>query len=388
MTAPRFNPHLLEVPLYIAGKSIDEVKEELGLAAVVKLASNESPIGPSPLAIQAAQRLLAEAHHYPGVADCNLRRKLAARLGYGLAEDNILLANGGTDALRMITQAFVFDGGNTVMSQVTFPMYRILTVAFGGTPKIVAPSPDYGHDLATMAGQLDEDTRIVFLCSPNNPTGDILTQAQVDHFLAAVPEHVVVVFDESYYDYVADPRYAQSLSSVEAGRNVLVLRSFSKSAGLANLRVGYVIGPAVLVEYIRHTRLPFHVGDIALAAASASLDDTEYHRQGRQAVLEGRAYLLAALRQLKLCCLPSQANFVTILDPPLEVTTLVQALLRKGIIVRPLDAFGLPNGIRVSVGTQADNEKFIQALANALPEATYSGSGLLSDQVHEWEAST
>lgn len=365
---PRFNPHLLEVPLYIAGKSIDEVKEELGLAEIVKLASNENLIGPSPLAVQAAQRLLAEAHHYPGVLDRDLRRKLAAQLGHGLTEECILLGNGGTDALRMITQAFVFDGGNTVMSRVTFPMYRILTGAFGGRPKIVAPLPDYGHDLATMAGQIDEDTRIVFLCSPNNPTGDILTQARVDQFLAAMPEHVVVVFDESYCDYVADPCYAQSLSAVEAGRNVLIVRSFSKSAGLANLRVGYIVGPAVLIEYIRHTRLPFHVGDIALAAASASLDDTEYHRQGRRAVLEGRAYLLAALRQLNLCCLPSQANFITILDPPLEVTTLVQALLRQGIIVRPLDTFGLPNGIRVSVGTRPANEKFIEVLQKVLKE--------------------
>jgi histidinol-phosphate aminotransferase len=373
MTTLRLNPHLLEVPLYVAGKSIDEVKEALGLEEVIKLASNESPIGPSPLAIQAAQRMLAEAHHYPGVAERDLRRKLAARLGHGMTEENILLANGGTDALRIMTQAFVFDGGNAIMSRVTFPMYRILTAAFGGQAKIVAPLPDYRHDLAAMAGQIDKETRIIFLCSPNNPTGDIITQEEADRFLAEVPEHVPVVFDESYCDFVTDPCYAESLGYVAAGRNVLVVRSFSKSAGLANLRIGYVVGPAGLIEYLRHACLPFHVGDVALAAASASLDDGEYHRCGYDVTLAGRAYLLAALDRLHLCCLPSQANFVTIVDPPLPAAALADALLRWGIIVRPMAAFGLPNAIRVSVGTRPDNEKFIGALREVLAAHGYGG---------------
>jgi histidinol-phosphate aminotransferase len=355
----------------VAGKSIDEVKEALGLEEVIKLGSNESPIGPSPLAVEAAEQMLAEAHHYPGVVDRDLRRKLASQLGYGLGEENILLANGGTDALRIVTQAFVFDGGNTVMSQVTFPMYRILTAAFGGQARIVPPLPDYRHDLEAMAGQIDHDTRIIFLCSPNNPSGDIITQAEANRFLAAVPEHVLVLFDESYCDFVTDPCYAESLVYVAARRNVLVVRSFSKSAGLANLRVGYLIGPADLVSYLRHACLPFHVGDIALAAAAASLDDTEYHCRGRQVALEGRAYLQAALSRLHLCCLPSQANFVTIVEPPLPAAVLADALLRRGMIVRPMAAFGLPNGLRVTVGTQADNEKFIHALRDELAAHGY-----------------
>jgi histidinol-phosphate aminotransferase len=368
MTEPRFDPNLLQVPLYVAGKAVDEVKMELGLAEIIKLASNESPIGPSPLAIQAAQQALLNAHRYPGVADRELRQKLATRLGHGLTVDNFLLANGGTDALRLVTQAFVFDGGNTIMSRITFPMYPILTLAFGGTPKIVTPLPGYGHDLAAMAGQIDEDTRLVFLCSPNNPTGDILTQAQMDAFLSAVPRQVVVVLDESYRDFVTNPDYANGLAFVAEGHNVLLVHSFSKSAGLANLRVGYLVGPANLIEYVRRARLPFHVGDIALAAAAASLDDTEYHRRNRQAVLAGRDYLYAALRQLDLCCCPSQANFVTIIDPPLPAVELSERLLRRGIIVRTMKAFGMPNAIRVSVGSRVANEKFIAALTLELAE--------------------
>jgi histidinol-phosphate aminotransferase len=188
-----------------------------------------------------------------------------------------------------------------------------------------------------------------------------------------VPEHVPVVFDESYCDFVTDPCYAESLGYVAAGRNVLVVRSFSKSAGLANLRIGYVVGPAGLIEYLRHACLPFHVGDVALAAASASLDDGEYHRCGYDVTLAGRAYLLAALDRLHLCCLPSQANFVTIVDPPLPAAALADALLRWGIIVRPMAAFGLPNAIRVSVGTRPDNEKFIGALREVLAAHGYGG---------------
>lgn len=366
MSGPLFNPLLLEVPLYIAGKSAEEAKEELGIE-VTKLASNESPVGPSPMALEAGRSMLHNAHRYPGVSERDLRRKLAPRLDPALTEHNIVVGNGGTDVLRMITQAFVFNGGNTVMSQATFPMYRIFTTTFGGTPRQVENTPDYRQDLSAMADHIDGDTRLVYLCSPNNPTGQIITQAEADDFVARVPEHVVVIFDESYHDFVTDPRYAQSVAYVKDGLNVLVVRSFSKSSGLANLRVGYLIGPVELADYVRHAQLPFNTSAVALAAAAASLDDETYLARNRQAVIEGREYLYSSLRKMNFDCLPSQANFVTVLDSP-NATALVEALLPRGFIVREMANFGTPNGFRVSVGSMEENQHFIEALSKILDE--------------------
>jgi histidinol-phosphate aminotransferase len=374
MTEPRFNPNLLKVPLYIAGRSIEDVKDEYRLEAVTKLASNESPVGPSPLAVQAAQEIVHKAHRYPGISERDLCRKLADIHRSDLDQGNFLIGNGGTDVLRMITQAFVFDGGNTVMSHTTFPMYRILTAMFGGEPRRVPQTPDNRQDLEGMRAHIDSDTRLVYLCSPNNPTGNIITRKEAAAFMADVPEHVVVLFDESYIDYVDHPDHADSLEFVRQGRNVVSVRSFSKTAGLANLRIGYLIGPFKLVEYIRHARLPFHTGDIAIGAAAASLDDRDFYHRSRQAVLEGRDFLYQSISDLDLICLPSQANFVTILDPPLDPPTLTEALLRKGFIVRSMEAFGLPEGVRVSIGSPADNMKFINALKEVLVEKVRVGS--------------
>jgi len=362
MSGPRFNPHLLKVPVYRPGRSEEEVKETLGLDEVTKLASNESPIGPSPKAVAAAQQMLLQAHRYPGVGEQRLRQKLAETIDPALNEENFITGNGGTQVLHLIAQAFVFDGGNCVMSRATFPMYRISTTAFGGTSRQIEPTKAYAHDLAAMAEHIDDDTRLVYLCSPNNPIGNIISQAEADAFMARLPEHVVVIFDESYHDFVTDPDYADSLAYVKKGRNVLILRSFSKSAGLANMRVGYAIGPTTLTDYVRRAQLPFHTSDIVLAAAAASLDDSAFLERSRQAVIAGREQLYTALCEMGLCCFPSQANFLAIIDPPVEPVVLTEALLQKGYIVRPMAAFGMPNAFRVSVGSHAENEGFIAAL--------------------------
>ena len=372
------NPALLEVPLYIGGKSVEEVKEELGLERVVKLASNESPAGPSPLAIEAIKSALAEAHRYPGMADRDLRRKLAEYHQHALDEQNFVIGNGGTDVLRMLTQAFVFRGGNTIMSRATFPMYHILTTACGGTPRFVDPTPDYRHDLAAMLEQIDHDTRIIFLCSPNNPTGTVLSQSETEWFLERVPPEVVVVFDEAYADFVDAGDYADSLSFVADGRNVLTVRSFSKSAGLANLRVGYLIGHSEIADYVRHTQMPFHSSGIALRAAMASIADEEYRAACRRVVRKGREYLYSEISALQLECLPSQANFVCIVNLPLEASDMVDALLRRGYIVRAMSLFGMPEAVRVSVGTREQNEGFVAALAAVLAEARVAAEALAS----------
>ena len=368
MTALQLNPNLLKVPLYIAGKSVEEVQEELGLDEVIKLGSNENPLGPSPLAVQAAHAALSEAHRYPNYWDKALRRKLAATIDPSFDQSYILTGNGACDILRMVTQACMGEGGQTVTASATFPMYAILTTMFGGCTVELALTADHRFDLPAVLRSVTPATRLIFLCTPNNPTGTIITQAEADAFMAQVPEHVVVVFDESYGDFVADAQHVDSIRYIKAGRSVVTVRSFSKKAGLANLRVGYAIARPDLIEYLHHTQLPFNTGSVPLAAAAASLDDHEYQRRSTQLVRQEREYLYAAFDALDLAYVRSHANFVLILDPPLAPKNLVDACLRAGIIVRWAGSFGMPNGVRVTVGTRAENERFIQALRHVLDE--------------------
>lgn len=366
MTTLQLNPHLLKVPLYIAGKSIEEVQEELGLDEVVKLGSNENPLGPSPLAVQAAQQALDEAHRYPGYWEKALRRKLAATIDPALTEANFLIGNGGCDVLRMVTHAFMCEGGETITASATFPMFSILTTMFGGRTVGIPITPDYRIDLAAILHAITPATRLIFVCTPNNPTGAIITQREADVFIEQVPEHVIVVFDESYADFVIDPEHVNSVRYVKAGRNVIAARSFSKKAGLANLRVGYAIARPDVIEYLHHAQMPFNTGSISLAAAAASLDDHDYQRRSFRLVQEGREYLYTAFDELDLTYLRSHANFVLMLDLPIDAKALADACLRKGVIVRWAGSMGLPDAVRVTVGTREQNEVFIGALREVL----------------------
>ncbi len=371
MAELQLNPNLLKVPLYIAGKSVEEVQEEYGLEDVVKLGSNESPLGPSPLALAALQRLLSEAHRYPGIADRDLRRRLGPLAHPGFDEHYVITGNGATDVIRMISQAFMFDGGELVTCRLTFPMYPICATMFGGTPVLVPPTPDLRYDLPAMAERLGEATRLIFICTPNNPTGLICNRAEVDEFLSRLPEHVVVAFDESYRDFIEDGDCPDPVEYVAAGRNVIVVRSFSKSAGLANLRVGYAVARPDIVEYLCHTQLPFNTGALALAAAHASLDDCEHFERSRRLVSAEREFLYATLDSLDMAYVRSQANFVLITDLPMEARVLGERLIRRGIIVRPMTGWGLPRAIRVTIGTREQNERLVAALGAVLEEQTW-----------------
>lgn len=360
------NPHLLAVPLYIAGKSPEEVQEELGLDGALKLASNENPLGPSPKAIAALQAGLGEAHRYPGVAEREMRRKLANYHGGGLAPENFIIGNGATDVLRMVAQAFIFDGGGAVASAVTFPLYSLVTTMFGGTAVAVPPCPDLSYDLQAMARACTQETRLAWLCSPNNPTGLALNRQEADAFVAALPEHTVAVFDESYSDYVDDENAADSLEYVRQGLNVIVVRSFSKTAGLANLRVGYGVARADLIEYLQHTVLPFNSGALVIKAAIASLDDHEYREKCRELVLREREYVRAGLLEIGFKCPPSQANFILVPGVPGGGMAFSERLLTRGMIVRPMGSFGLPDAIRVSVSRRAENQRFLETMTELL----------------------
>lgn len=367
------NPHLLQVPLYIAGKSAEEARRELGLEDVIKLASNENPLGPSPRALEALSQALAEIHRYPGVAEIDLRRRLAIHHGGGLTEDHFLIGNGATDILRIVAQSFIFDGGEGVFPRVSFPMYRIYTTMYGGKPVPVDPLPGLGIDLEAMADAVTPGTRLVWLCSPNNPTGLALEHTAVEAFVRRMPKPVVVVLDESYVDFVTQPHAVDSLALVRAGLRVICVRSFSKSAGLANLRVGYAVARPDVITYVLHAVPPFNTGAPVALAAMASLDDHDYHQRSRALVSQERAYLAEGLVAAGLTPLPSQANFLLVPDVP-KGEAVVQGLLRRGVIVRPMGAFGLPRGLRVSVGLRRHNERFLTALAEVLA-GTRSGAG-------------
>jgi histidinol-phosphate aminotransferase len=366
----RLNPNLLTVPLYIAGKPIEEVQEEYGLSQVIKLASNEIPIGPSPLAMEAYQGALKDAHRYPGTGDKHLRRKLAesynARCDASFAEDNFLTGNGLGDVLRMIAESFIVGGGETIICNPTFPLYPVLTFRFGGKPVFV-PHRNYHYDLAAMLDVISPDTRLIFICNPNNPTGTLVTNEEVGAFMARVPPSVVVVFDESYSELVDDLDYSNVVEYVKEGRDqVLLLRGFSKIYGMANLRIGYALGTRAMIEYLHHAQIVFNTGDPVFYAAMAALDDHDHIARVRQLIAEEKPFLYNGLAQLDLTCVPTQANFILLVNLPRDVKSIYEGLLRCGVIVRPAAAFGLPDAIRVTIGTHEENEKFLGALAQVL----------------------
>ena len=369
MTHLQLNPHLLKVPLYIAGKSIEEVQEELGLAEVVKLGSNENPLGPSQMAIEAAERMLSEAHRYPNYWEKILRRKLGPTIDPAFTEANILIGNGGCDVLRMIAHAFMTEGGEAITADATFPMFAILTTMFGGRTIETPITPDYRFDLPAILNAITANTRLIFLCTPNNPTGTILKQCAADEFIASVPEHVVIVFDESYLGFATDPDHVDSIKYIKQGRNVIALRSFSKKAGLANMRVGYAVGRPDLIEYLHHAQMPFNTGSVSLAAAVASLDDEDYERRSAQLVAAEREYLYQSFDALDLEYVDSQANFVLLPKLPMNAKALVDAVLRQGVIIRWAGSMGLPDAVRVTVGTHAQNEQFVGVLRAVLEAA-------------------
>jgi histidinol-phosphate aminotransferase len=366
MKALKLDPHLLKVPLYVAGKSEEEVQEELGLQDVVKLASNENPLGPSPKAVAALHESLQHAHRYPGIAERELRRRLAEAHGKGFTDKHFIIGNGGTDVLRMIAQAFIFDFGESVMGSVTFPLYSLLTTMFGGTSIQVDPSDGYALDLPAMADAVGSNTRLIWICTPNNPSGMIIKQREADALLDRLPDHVVVVFDESYCDYASDRSAFDSTQYVLQGRPVVVVRSFSKSSGLANLRVGYGIAHPELIEYLLHTVLPFNTGAPVIQAAMASMGDVEFQERSRKLVEEERDFLFTRLDAMGLNSHPSQANFIFVTDVPGGGQEFARMMLRTGVIVRPMDGFGEPNGIRVTVGLREQNEQLLKAVSEVL----------------------
>jgi len=346
---------------YEPGKPIEEVEREYGIANSIKLASNENPLGPSPKALAAVREKLAQLNLYPD-GDCfYLKRGLALKLG--VAPETLIFGNGSNEIIELAARTFLRPGDEAVMAEQAFVVYQLIVQAVGAKSKAV-PLRDYTHDLAAIADAITPSTRLVFLANPNNPTGTIFRRAHWENFLARVSQHVLVIVDEAYFEYVQDPDYPNSLSYHESGRAILTLRTFSKLYGLAGLRIGYGVGPKEIVAMMQRLRQPFNVNAPAQWAALAALDDGEHVRNSLAVNRDGLEYLESELKKLRLEFVPSQGNFILIrVGKGQEV---FQQLLRLGVIVRPMGGYRFPEHVRVTVGTKDENQKFIEALRRVI----------------------
>jgi histidinol-phosphate aminotransferase len=352
---------------YQPGKPITELAREMGLdeANIVKLASNENPLGISPRARAAIEAALPELARYPDGFD--LARALSRKLGVGI--EGIVLGNGSNDVLEMVASAFLAPGRSAVYSRHAFAVYPLATQARGAKGIVVA-TRDYGHDLPAMLAAIEPETRVVFTANPNNPTGTLFGGSEIDAFLAGVPRDVVVVLDEAYNEYLPAAAHYDSVQLLGRYRNLVITRTFSKAYGLAGLRVGYALCDPSIADLLNRVRHPFNVNNLALVGAIAALDDEPFLRRSHELNLAGMRQLTAGFGRLGLKWIPSYANFVAVEIPRKDAASqagvVYQALLREGVIVRPVAGYALPDHLRVTIGLPEENERFLAALAAAL----------------------
>jgi histidinol-phosphate aminotransferase len=361
------NPALHRLPVYQPGRPIEEVARELGLPAdqIIKLASNENPLGPSPAAIAAMQEAIARVHLYPDGNAFYLRQRLAARLD--LQPGNLLLGNGSNEIIEFVGHALLAPGAEVVVSQYCFAVYPIVAHLFGAR-LVTVPARDLGHDLPAMRRAITSRTRVVFVANPNNPTGTVAPRQELLDLVANIPPHALLVLDEAYVEFLDDPTDLLPLIREGGPRNLLLMRTFSKIYGLAGLRVGYGIGTAPLIAGLEKVRQPFNLNAVAQAGALAALDDEVHLRETREANRRGLAVLEAGLDALGLPFVPSHANFILVRVG--DGARVCSDLQRRGIITRPLDGYDLPEWIRITVGTERENRLCLEALRDVIHAAS------------------
>ncbi|MGH7779717.1 MAG: histidinol-phosphate transaminase [Candidatus Binataceae bacterium] len=347
---------------YEPGKPIEELRRELGIGEPIKLASNENPLGPSPRAVAAIKGALAELNRYPDGASYELRKKIAAR--HRVAPEQIFAAGGSVEVLNLLAFLFIRPGLNSVFSEHAFAIYPLATLAAGGSFKAVPASDGYAHDLDAIASAIDANTRIVFLGNPNNPTGTIYRRAEWKRFLARAPEHVVIVADEAYFEFVRDPEYPDSLEDHDGSRLIVTMRTFSKIFGLAGLRAGYAVAHPDIVRLLNNVRQPFNVTSLAQVAVLAAMDDTAHIERTLRVNAQGMEYLEAEFRRIGVSFVPSHANFI--LTEVGDGRAVYDALLRKGVIVRPMNGYGYPRHLRISVGLPEENRRLVEVLEQVI----------------------
>lgn len=354
---------------YQPGKPESELRREYGLNDIIKLASNENPLGPSPKALAAVQEALSQLARYPDGNGFDLKAALSKRLQVPMTA--LTLGNGSNDVLELVARAFLTPEHEAIFSEHAFAVYPIVTQAVGATARVAKANPakhemPYGHDLSAMQALINDQTRVIFVANPNNPTGTWLKTAALDAFLRAVPESVIVVVDEAYLEYVeADMDCPNALSWFDRFPNLVVTRTFSKAYGLAGLRVGYAVSQPAVADLLNRVREPFNVNSLALVAATAALDDMEHLERGKAVNRDGMQRLLTFCRQRGLAWLPSAGNFLCI-DVGRPGREVFLELLKCGVITRPVDNYGLPQFLRISIGSAAENRRLIEALGEVL----------------------
>ncbi|MGR7920715.1 histidinol-phosphate transaminase [Zobellella denitrificans] len=356
------NPGVEGLHPYQPGKPVEELERELGISNSVKLASNENPLGLGPKARAAIERALPELARYPDANGFALKAKLADKLG--VHREQLILGNGSNELIDLVFHTFVSPGQQVVYSQYTFIVYALATQAHGAEA-VVVPARDFGHDLEAMAAAITPATRLVCITNPNNPTGTFVGAAEIKAFMDKVPAQVLVVLDEAYTEYVAEDERIPSIDWLARYPNLIVSRTFSKAYGLAGLRVGYMVCHPELVAVLNRVREPFNCNSLALAAAEAALDDEDYLNQAVELNRREMARYEAFFQEQGLKYIPSRANFIT-LDLQREAGPVYEALLREGVIVRPIAGYGLPTCLRISIGLEHENQRCLEALAKVL----------------------
>jgi len=352
------HPDIASLTPYVPGKPVEELERELGIPRAIKLASNENPLGPSPKALAVLSEAAETLHRYPDGGGHKLRGALADR--WKVQPDQVILGNGSDEIIGLLARTFLAPGDDAVMAEQTFVIYKMEVTAAHGT-SLAVPMQDGRHDLSAMADAITPRTRLVFLCNPNNPTGTMVDAEEVGRFMARVPESVIVVFDEAYYEYVQSREFPDSLTYVKQGRPAIVLRTFSKIYGLAGLRIGYGLATTEITEHLNRLRPPFNANSLAQRAALAALADEEHVARSRALNQAEMAVVRAGLGALGLSPLPSQANFLYF-DVGRDGREVFQALLREGVIVRHIEG----RMLRVTIGLPEENRQFLAALKRVL----------------------
>ncbi len=364
MRGPQVPEYIRKLAVYVPGKPIEEVERELGLSDIVKLASNENPLGPSPKAVAAVKAALPTLHRYPDGSGYALRKALAAR--HGVDIEQVVLGAGSVEIIEMLARAFMADADEAVFSQQSFVSYQLAVNQVNGRAVTVPATSGRGHDLPALARAVGDRTKLVFLANPCNPTGTYFTRAELDRFLTEVGDRALVVMDEAYQEYVARPDFPDAIADVKAGRYVVVLRTFSKVYGLAGLRIGYGVASPDVVATVNRVRSPFNTSSLAQAAALAALDDHEWVRGSREHNLKELDFLQGELERRRVPFTPSVTNFVLV-EFWANIGELFLEFQKRGVIIRPVSGPGLVNCGRVTVGTRAENVRFLAALDDLAP---------------------
>jgi len=353
--------NILCITPYIAGKPIEETKRQLGLKEVIKLASNENPLGPSPLAVKALLKSIPKINRYPDSNGFYLKDKIAR--SYKISPANVILGNGSDEIIDIVIKTFVEEGENIITADVTFLEYEIIS-RVNNREIIKVPLKYFRYDLNAIRKKISRNTKLIFIANPNNPTGTYVTRLEVRDFMDGLPEHVIVVLDEAYETFIDVDDFPESLSHI-SNKNIIIMKTFSKVYGLAGLRVGYAFGRQDLIAAMEKARQPFNVNLLAQTAAVAALDDKNFLKRTREVILKGKDYYYRELKKLGLVFIPSIANFVLI-DTGRDGSSVFRDLLKQGVIVRDMKQYGLQNYIRVTIGTMKENEKFIKAIKKVI----------------------